>query len=62
MLQTRFVHRIKAVLLTTMVVAGGTMFTSCGILDLRNTVIAGTQTFLQNYVAGFLTTLIPPII
>lgn len=57
--RNRMIQRIKATLLVTVAATGGTMFSACGIADLRQSAIAGTQAFAQGYVVDFLASVVP---
>ena len=59
MQRNRMIRRIKATLLVTIAATGGTMFSSCGFADLRQSAAAGTQAFAQSYVAEFLASVVP---
>ncbi|MCH7839834.1 MAG: hypothetical protein IID38_06330 [Planctomycetes bacterium] len=59
MQRNRMIRRMKATLLVTVAATGGTMFSSCGLADLQNSAIAGTQVFAQSYVADLLATFVP---
>lgn len=60
MLTIRAGRRMKTTMLTAIVVAGGTVFTSCGVVDLRHNLIAGTQSFVKDYTIDLWEALIPP--
>ena len=60
MLSTRTVRGVKSTILTAMVLAGGTVFTSCGIVDVRHNLIAGTQAFVKGYTTDLWVALFPP--
>ncbi len=57
--RNRLIQRIKATLLLTVAATGGMMFSSCGLVDLRQSAIAGTQAFATGYVAAFWNSIIP---
>ena len=59
MQRNRMIQRIKATLLVTVAAAGGTMFSSCGLTDVRNSVLAGTQIFTQGYVVDLFAAYVP---
>ena len=60
MLQMRLMRRTKSAVLAAMAIVGGTLFASCGMIDIRQGFVAGTQTFLQAYTADLLASLVPP--
>lgn len=59
MQRNRMIQRVKATLLVTVVATGGTLFSSCGLVDLRQSAVAGTQAFAQGYVAAFWNSIVP---
>ena len=60
MLSIRAARRMKITMLTAIVAVGGTVFTSCGIVDLRHNLIAGTQAFVKGYTTDLWEALVPP--
>ncbi len=59
MLRVFRARRMKAALLTVSVMAGGTMFSSCGVVDVRHNVLAGTQAFVKAYTTSVWNALVP---
>lgn len=59
MQQNRTIRRIKAMVLVTVAATGGMMFSSCGLVDFRQSAVAGTQAFATSYVAAFWNSLVP---
>jgi hypothetical protein len=51
---------MKSTLLAAMTVAGGTVFTSCGMTDIRHNVVAGTMSFVEGYTTDMFYALFPP--
>jgi len=52
--------KAKLAVLTTMAVAGGTMFGSCGMTDIQKNLYAGTLNFVQGYMVAVLDAVVPP--
>ena len=58
MLMSRYVRKTKLALLTAFALAGGTVFTSCGWTDIRDSLIAGSLGAVEgasaNWIGGLL--------
>ena len=57
-MKKRFARKAKLALAMAMALAGGTVFTSCGLSDIKNNLIAGAlgavKTVTQNWVTASL--------
>ena len=51
--------KAKLAVLTTMAVAGGTMFGSCGMTDVQKQLYAGTLNFVQGYMVQVWDAVVP---
>jgi hypothetical protein len=52
--------RIKALLLTASIMSTGTLLATCGLTDVRNTVVAGSLSGVQSVAASWISALFPP--
>lgn len=52
--------KMKLAVLTTMVAASGTVFSSCSLADVKKSLYAGTLNFINGYATTFWTTVVPP--
>ena len=57
--RNRMINRFKATLFVVVAATGGTMFSGCGAVSLRDAVLNGTQAFATSYVAAFWDSIVP---
>ncbi len=60
MMNMRKLRGRKVRLLTAMALGGGMAFASCSAVDIRHNLVAGTQSFVQDYTADLWAALFPP--
>lgn len=58
MIKLRFLHRAKLAAMTALL-AGGTLFTSCGLTDIRDNLVAGALSGVKGAASGWVDGLIP---
>jgi len=55
----RFVKKVKLTLVATMMLGSGTLFTSCGLADVKDNLVAGALSAVKGSAATWVDDLIP---
>ncbi len=56
----RNARRARVRILGIITLAGGTVFSSCTVADVRHNLVAGTMSFIEDYTADVWGALLPP--
>jgi hypothetical protein len=61
MFNSRFVRRVKIVMITSLAITGGAMFQACGMNQIKDALVAGALAGVQASTSGWVSSLIPDL-